>query len=131
MIVLAIPSARKGGLNDLMDSRFGRCHSFTVVTLEDKEILEVKVIPNPAYEEMGGSGVLASQIVHDSGANEVIVEDLGPNAINSLISFNLKAYHVSGNNLTVKDAIDLYIDGKIELLDSANISGGGMGPRMD
>ncbi len=131
MIVLAIPSARKGGLNDLMDSRFGRCHSFTVVTLEDKEILEVKVIPNPAYEEMGGAGVLASQTVRDSGANEVIVEALGPNAINSLISFNLKAYHVSGNNLTVKDAIDLYIDGKIELLDSANISGGGMGPRMD
>lgn len=129
MVIIAIPSEGKGGLNDLMDSRFGRCQSFTIVTLKNKDILEVKVTPNPAREEMGGAGVLASQTVHNCGANEVIVGFLGPNAINSLRSLNLKVYHVSDNNLTVKDTIDLYIDGKIEILESANVGKhhGGMG----
>ena len=129
MVIIAIPSAGKGGLSDLMDSRFGRCQSFTIVTLKNKDILEVKVTPNPAREEMGGAGILASQTVHNCGANEVIVGFLGPNAINSLRSLNLKVYHVSDNNLTVKDTIDLYIDGKIEILESANVGKhhGGMG----
>ncbi|MBY9004867.1 MAG: NifB/NifX family molybdenum-iron cluster-binding protein [Candidatus Lokiarchaeota archaeon] len=121
-IIIAVPSATlNGGLNDQMDARFGRCHSFTIVTLKNKEIIEVKVTPNPAYEELGGAGVLASQAVHNSGATEVIVGSLGPNAINSLNSLKIKAYHVSSNNLSVKEAIDLYLDGKLEILESANV----------
>ena len=133
MVVIAIPSATKGGLNDLMDLRFGRCQTFTIVTLENKDIIEVKVTPNPARDEMGGAGVLASQTVHNTGANEVLVGSLGPNAINSLKSLNLQAFHVSGNNITVKDAIDLYLAGKVEKLEMANVArhygagGGGRG----
>jgi predicted Fe-Mo cluster-binding NifX family protein len=129
MVIIAIPSVGKGGLNDLMDLRFGRCESFTIITLKNKDIMEVKVIPNPARDEMGGAGVLASQSVHNSGANEVIVGSLGPNAINSLKSLNLKVYHISGNTITVKDAIDKYINGSLEILDTANVARhhGGMG----
>lgn len=121
-VIIAVPSVTlKGGLNDQMDARFGRCHSFTIVTLKNKDVIEVKVTPNPAREELGGVGVLASQTVHNNGANEVIVGSLGPNAINSLKSLKIKAYHVSKNNISVKDAIDLYINGKLEILESANV----------
>jgi predicted Fe-Mo cluster-binding NifX family protein len=121
MVVIAIPSESKGGLSDKMDARFGRCQSFTFVTINKEQIKEVKTIPNPAKDEMGGAGILASQTVYNEGANEVIVGFLGPNAINSLKSLNLKVFQAPNNNLPIREVVDMHINGKLSIVDTPNV----------
>jgi predicted Fe-Mo cluster-binding NifX family protein len=129
MVIIAIPSASNGGLNDKMDARFGRCQSFTFVTIEKGKIKEVKTVPNPAKDEMGGAGILSSQTVYNEGANEVIVGFLGPNAINSLKSLNLKVFQAPNNNLPIREVVDMHMNGKLSVIDAPNVGRhhGGMG----
>ena len=46
MVIVVVPSFGNGGLNETMNPRFGRCDSFTFVTIEDKSIKEVKAVSN-------------------------------------------------------------------------------------
>lgn len=129
MVIIAIPSQSNGGLNDKLDPRFGRCQSFTFVTINKEQIKEVKTVPNPAKQEMGGAGIIASQTVYNEGASEVIVGHLGPNAINSLKSLKLKAFQAPNGDLIIKDVVEMHLNGKLNILDKPNVGNhhGGMG----
>jgi len=134
MVIIAVPSNGNGGLNEQINPRFGRCPSFTFVTVENNEIKEVKAVPNPAADAMGGAGIQAAQIVGNNSADEVIVGFLGPNAAQSLNSLNLKMYQAPNQPISVKEVINLYLENKLQLITSANVSahqgmgrGGGMG----
>ena len=121
MIKIAIPTSGNGGLNEVMNKRFGRCDTFTIVTIENNQISEVNAIENHARGESGGVGIQATQIIGNHNANEVIVDFLGPNATNSLKALNIKIYHTPGGELTVKELIDLRLNEKLELITSANV----------
>ncbi len=133
MSIVAIPSVGKGGLNDYMSPRFGRCASFTFVELEKKEIAAVKTIPNPAAGAMGGAGVQATQIIGNNNADTVIVGFLGPNAANGLKAINIKIIQAPDKEMTIKEVINLYLENKLEEISSSNVaphhgmSGGGRG----
>ena len=72
MEIIAIPSYRDGGLNELVHPKFGRCDSFTFITLDNNEITEVKVIENSAADESHGSGTLAAKIISKNEAEKLI-----------------------------------------------------------
>lgn len=132
MVIVAIPSLGNGGLNDGMSPRFGRCGSFTFVELGNNEIKSVKTVPNNAANAMGGAGIQAAEVIGNNNANIVIAGFLGPNAANALNSLNLKIYHVPNANITIQEAINLYIQGNLKELNSSNVGshhgmGGGMG----
>ena len=85
-----------------------------------------------AQGAMGGAGIQSAQIIGNNGATEVIVGNLGPNAMNSLSALNIKIYQSLSGNLTVKDLVDLRLSGKLQVITSANVAahagmGGGMG----
>ena len=121
MIKIAIPTHGNGGLNEIMSQRFGRCDTFTLVTIENNQISEVKSVINHAKGESGGVGIQATQLIGNHNVNEVVVDFLGPNAANSLKALNIKIYHTSRSALTVKKLIDLRLNDKLELLTSANV----------
>ena len=136
MVIVAVPSNGNGGMNEQMNARFGRCPSFTFVTIKGNNIQEVRTVPNHASEAMGGAGVQAAQIIGNNGAKEVIVGFLGPNAAQALNSLNLKIYQAPDRPMTVKEVIQLYSEKKLQLITSANVTshheigqGGGMGGR--
>lgn len=133
MVVIAIPSIGKGGLNDDMSPRFGRCASFTFVEIEDKEIRAVKTVPNHAASTMGGAGVQATQIVGNNNAEIVIAGFLGPNAANGLNALNIKVLHAPDRKMTINEVVKLFIEDKLRELTSANVAphhGMGGGRRM-
>ena len=141
MVIIGIPTFGNLGLKEVMNNRFGRCASFTFVTIENNEIVEVKSVANDAAGAMGGAGIQAAQIIGNNGATEVIVGNLGPNAANSLNAINIKIYQSQGGSLTVKELIDLRLSGKLQVLTSSNVGahagmgggggrGGGMGGGM-
>lgn len=134
MTIIAVPSFGEGGLNVLMNPRYGRCDSFTFVTIENNEIIAVKTVPNHAADAMGGSGTQATQTVGNNGATIVIARNLGPNAFQSLRSLNIKIFKAPIENQTVKDCIELYLQNKLSEFNNANVSshfgmggGGAMG----
>ena len=121
MIKIAIPTYGNGGLNEVMNKRFGRSNTFTFVTIENNQISEVSSVENHARGESGGVGIQATQIIGNHNANEVIVDFLGPNAANSLNALNIKIYHTPGGELTVKELINLRLNQKLQLITSANV----------
>jgi len=137
MVIIGIPTFGNLGLKEVMNNRFGRCASFTFVTIENNEIIEVKSVANDAAGAMGGAGIQAAQIIGNNGATEVIVGNLGPNATNSLNAVNIKIYQSQGGSLTVKELIDLRLSGKLQVLTASNVGahagmggGGGRGGGM-
>jgi len=132
MSIIAIPSMGNGGLNDQMSPRFGRCASFTFVEVENKEIKAVKTVPNPAANAMGGAGVQATQIIGNNSANAVIVGFLGPNAASGLNALNLEIFQAPNQTMTIKEVINLYLEGKLQKVATSNVAshygmGGGRG----
>ncbi|MHA1671076.1 MAG: NifB/NifX family molybdenum-iron cluster-binding protein [Promethearchaeota archaeon] len=135
MVVIGIPTFGNQGLNEVLNNRFGRCNSFTFVTIENNAIVEVRSVANDAQGAMGGAGIQAAQIIGNNGATEVIVGNLGPNAASSLGALNLTIYQAQGGNLTVKELIDLRLSGKLQVLTTSNVGahagmGGGRGGGM-
>jgi predicted Fe-Mo cluster-binding NifX family protein len=113
-----------------MSSRFGRCDTFTFVTIDNEQISDVSCIDNHARGGSGGVGIQASQIIGNQHANEVIVDFLGPNAANSLKALNIKIFHAPKGEFTVKELIDMRLNEKLQIMTSANASAHqGMGRR--
>jgi len=121
MTIIAIPSDGNGGLKEYMNSRFGRCPSFTLVHVEDNKIVEVKAVSNTAVGQMGGAGIHAAQLIGNNGADVVIIGFLGPNAAQSLNALNIPMYQAPNQRMTVKEVIDLYLEDKLSLIENANV----------
>ncbi len=121
MEIIAIPSHRKGGLNEIFHAKFGRCDSFTFITVDNNEITQVRVIKNSAADETRSSGTLATKIIKNNNAEKLIVSKLGPNASMALNSLKIKTFHAPVGKILVKDLLDLYLKGKIKITPSEDL----------
>jgi predicted Fe-Mo cluster-binding NifX family protein len=121
MEIIAIPSHGEGGLNELAHLKFGRCDSFTFITLDNNEIMEVKVIENSAADESHGSGTLAAKIIKNYNADKLIVSKLGPNASMALDSLKIETFQAPERKIVIKDLLELYLKGKIKATPSENL----------
>ena len=121
MEIIAIPSHRKGGLNEIFHAKFGRCDSFTFITVDNNEITQVRVIENSAADETRSSGTLAAKIIKNNNAKKLIVSKLGPNASMALNSLKIKTFHAPVGKILVKDLLDLYLKGKIKMTPSEDL----------
>jgi len=121
MEIIAIPSHRKGGLNEILHPKFGRCDSFTFITLDNDEITQVKVIENSVADEPRSAGNLAAKIIRHNHAEKLIVSKLGPNASTALNSLKIKTFRAPARKILVKDLLALYIKGKLKITSSKDL----------
>lgn len=121
MVIIAVPSNRDGGLNEKMSARFGRCSSFTLISVDDGEIIAVKTVPNPGARGMGSAGIHAAQIIGDNDANILIAGLLGPNAAETLEPLNIKIFHAPDQDKPVKQVVGQYLQGELKELKGSNI----------
>lgn len=120
---IAVPSVAPGGINAEINTRFGRCEFFTIVSVEDGKISEVEIVNNPGNQAMGGAGPAAAQKVAQEGATIVIGGNYGPNAGNALKQGGIKSYGQppQDKGFTVKVAIDSYLNGSLNRIDGSNV----------
>ena len=121
MEIIAVPSYREGGLNEIFHLKFGKCDSFTFITVDKNEITQVKIIENFAADEPGGSGTQAAKLVKSNGGNKLIVSKLGPNASKALSSLNIKTFQGPDQEITIKELMNLYLEGKLNMTKSAEL----------
>ena len=112
---IAISSTGKG-FESQIDARFGRCVYFVIAEVKDKKIEEIKSIENPSINVGGGAGISAAELVANEGVKAVITGNVGPRAISVFSQFGIKVYSATGK---VKDALDKFVEGKLEELGSA------------
>lgn len=107
---VAVATEGTYGLDDIVSPMFGRCPTFTIVTIEGNNIKDVKVIQNQAAFEGQGAGIVAVQTLANEGVNVVLAGKFGPHASQSLMQFGIQIIMVPPA-IHVRDAINSYIFG--------------------
>ncbi len=106
-------------LGSEVDPRFGRAAFILVV---DSESFDFEVIDNSEnINAFKGAGIQAASMISDKGAEILLTGYCGPNAFKALNAAKIKvAADVKG---TVKDAVKLFVEGKLTYSDQANVEG--------
>ena len=119
---IAITAMDQNGLESKLDDRFGRCNSFVIVDLVDSKINNYQVIENKDAIGAQGVGISTSETIANKGVEIVITGNIGPNAIRVLQASNIEVYSAP-SNITVQEAIQLYVDNKLQLVDTPTVGG--------
>lgn len=90
---LAFATKERKGLEDSISRVFGRAETFTVLNVEGKKIVEIKVLDNPAKSYHHGAGPIAVKMLVDEGVNFVFSNELGFGASELLKQHNIE--HIS------------------------------------
>jgi predicted Fe-Mo cluster-binding NifX family protein len=110
---VSIPVMGENGLDEKVGGHFGKSPAYAIY---DSETKAIKTIKNSS-EHLGGTG-LPPELLAKNGVNVVVCSGLGPKAIDMLSSFNITVY--VGASGTVKDALDAWQNGKLELASADN-----------
>ena len=106
-------------LDSQLDSRFGRAKSFLLYDTE-KEVSEV--IDNSVHLNAAqGAGIQAAGNVADAKADILITGHCGPKAFRVLSKAGISVYTTDAK--TVKEALDLFRNGKLEKASDADVEG--------
>ncbi|MHA2049905.1 MAG: NifB/NifX family molybdenum-iron cluster-binding protein [Promethearchaeota archaeon] len=116
MLTIAVPSNQNGGLQELIKERFGKCESLTLVSLEDKEIKAVKTIPIHVTERAGNLGIHVANVVKNNDSSISLVRYIGEKAFQSLKNQDIQILQIPDKNLTVRECVELHIQGKLKSL---------------
>ncbi|MFX1389981.1 MAG: NifB/NifX family molybdenum-iron cluster-binding protein [Promethearchaeota archaeon] len=120
MSVIALPSNGEGGLNDSLSTRFGRCNNITIVSIEDRSIIAVKVIPIEGDKTRGNLGIYISKLIKENKVSEVIVKYIGSKAYKALSSENIQIFNIIDKDLSLKECIEKFNQGDLQQLESPN-----------
>ena len=107
-------------LDARVDPRFGRAAGFLVV---DSETLNFEYLDNGSTQVMSqGAGIQAAEIVANAGAAVVLTGFVGPKAFQALSAAGIRVgQHL--DNLTVREALDRYKAGTVEIAAQPNRPG--------
>jgi predicted DNA-binding protein (UPF0251 family)/predicted Fe-Mo cluster-binding NifX family protein len=115
-------SAESPNLDDPVDPRFGRAAGFLVGNPKTQEL---EFIDNGASQVMSkGAGIQAAEIVARAGADVVLTGYVGPKAFQALQAAGIKVVQ-NLENMTVREALERYCSGQIEIAAEPNSGGHG------
>ena len=103
------------GIEELVGEHFGKVPTYTLV---DTNTNDVKVIDNTS-EHMGGIGY-PPEIIAKSGAEVLLCGGVGGRAVAMFEQYGIMVY--IGASGTVKDALQLWKDGKLQPATDENAS---------
>jgi predicted Fe-Mo cluster-binding NifX family protein len=115
-------------LDARLDPRFGRAAGFLVV---DPDTMIFEYLENGDAQIMAqGAGIQAAETVARSGAKTVLTGFVGPKAFQALSAVGIRVGQ-NLENISARQALELFRDGKVEISDRPNSSGksGGRGGR--
>jgi predicted Fe-Mo cluster-binding NifX family protein len=120
--IIAIPSQAPGGLEAVLGAHFGHCDLYTLVTVEDNRVADVKVIPNVPHQQ--GGCMAPVQHLAGSGVQQLIAGGMG---LRPLMGFNQAGIEVyyGGDAQTVGQAVQAMLAGRLPQFQQEHTCGGG------
>jgi len=129
-VVKVAVSAMGPGLDAEVDPRFGRCAYFVIVDTDSEEA-GPEIIENQGASATGGAGIQTANMMVNKGVDAVLVNNIGPNAMQVLNAAGIKVY--TGVGGTVKETLEMFKNGQLSLISEENVgphAGMGMGKGM-
>ena len=108
---VAVATEGPGGLDDIVSPRFGRCPTFTIITIEGGNIKDVRTVQNQAAFAAHGAGIAAVQTLANQGVKVIVAGRFGPWASQASMQFGMQMVMVPPG-IRVRDAINGYILGR-------------------
>ena len=117
-MIIVFPSDGTG-IEDQIDSRFGRCRYFVSYDTESKD---VNHLPNEQnYQAVQGAGIQSATHVAEMKADVCITTHCGPKAFRVFQAAGIKV--VTGTTGKIKDAIDQFEKGGYSYSNAADVEG--------
>ncbi len=126
MTIIAVPSNNEEGINSSVSSHFGHCEYYTLVTLEDNQVKEIKNIKNN-HDEGGCIGSVNS--LKNNNVNVLIAGGMGKRPFEFCNQAGIEIYqNVSCSN--VEEVLNAYKDGKLSKFGTQALCAGGQHHHM-
>jgi len=122
--VVALPSNQPGGLEAGLGAHFGHCEVYTLVTLGDGEIKEVKTIPNVPHQQ--GGCMAPVMYLAQNGVKVLIAGGMGMRPLMGFNQVGIDVYY-GGDTQTVGQAVNFLTEGKLPKFSNDYTCGGGGG----
>ena len=122
--VVAVPSNFPGGLEAELGAHFGHCDLYTLVSLDQDGVGEVKVVPNVPHQQ--GGCLAPVQYLASQGVQVLVAGGMG---MRPLMGFNQVGIEVffGGGKASVGEAIQALIQGELPRFSQEFTCGGGGG----
>jgi predicted Fe-Mo cluster-binding NifX family protein len=120
--LIAIPSAHPGGLDAPLGAHFGHCDLYTLVSVDNGELGDVKVVPSVPHQQ--GGCMAPVNYLAQQGVNMLIAGGMG---LRPLMGFNQVGIDVyfGGGAQTVGEAVNAILAGKLPQFSQEHTCGGG------
>ena len=119
--IIGLPTLDNNGAQSQCSPHFGGAPFFTIVELEDGQIVNAQSLENPGHGPAGCLGPV--NFMREHGANKIIVLGIGGRPMMGFQQAGIAVYR--GIEGTVEENIKAYIAGKLEQVTSATCLGRG------
>jgi predicted Fe-Mo cluster-binding NifX family protein len=116
---IAVTADIDNGLDSPVSGHFGHCRAFIVTTVRDGEIVQVESVQNGAHNSCAEP---VSRLA-DLGVNVLITMGMGMRPFMAAQQVGLAV--VRGEGGTVGEAVQRYIEGRGQMMDSDGLCSGG------
>jgi predicted Fe-Mo cluster-binding NifX family protein len=120
--IIAVPSEQPGGMEAPLGAHFGHCAVYTLVSVSDSQINEVQVIPNVPHQQ--GGCMAPVQYLAGKGVKKLIAGGMGLRPLMGFQQVGIDVFY-GGGAITVGEAINALVDGKLPQFSQENTCGGG------
>jgi predicted Fe-Mo cluster-binding NifX family protein len=117
----AVPTNGAGGIDAPRSGHFGHADSFTVVDVEDGQIIGATALVNPPHEH-GGCGAIV-QMLAQAGVGTAIVVGMGGGPMGAMQRVGMTALH-DATSPTPREAVALVLGGTVVPFGSDNACSG-------
>lgn len=115
-------SSEGPGLDERMDPRFGRAAGFVIY---DPDTKTTDYLDNGGSQARAqGAGIQTAEMMAKAGVGVVLTGFVGPNAFNALSAAGVQVGQ-DLEGITVREALDRYLNGQVTMADQPNRSMGG------
>lgn len=120
--IIAVPSLSPGGLDAAISAHFGHCEIYTLLSVEEGEVRDVRVIPNVPHQQGGCMAPVNHLAGH--GVNVLIAGGMGMRPLMGFHQVGIDVFHC-GMSQTVGEAARAYLQGSLSAFGQMHTCGGG------
>jgi len=119
---VAVPSMYPGGLDALRSGHFGHCDLFTMVHLEEDQVVQIEIVENPPHQQGGCQAPV--NLLRQNQADALIVGGIGLRPLMGFQEAGINVYYGPYGE-TVGSVIDDLVQGRLQPIRSDQVCGGG------
>lgn len=123
-VVVAVPSGQPGGLEARVDSHFGHCDGYTLITVEDGKVAGFSTLPSIPHAQ--GGCMAPVNYLADNGVQVLISGGMGLRPLMGFNQVGIDVFYGAGAE-NVGAAVDALIGGKLQRFSQEQTCGGGGG----